>query len=548
MKKITICLLFVMVATQFGCKKFLQITPIDKLTGNNFYQSESDIESNIIDMYGQLFDKYVQTNTAGATGEFRSGEVIPSSNGNANRPTRYDVGLLGGHTRRIAFSGTTSGFQTIPITVVNDRLLLNAMGGTDPISNTTNVGRFANLQNWAEYYRVIQQANILVAKLTEGIPALTAEQTKAYIAEAKFIRCYCYFFMVRLYGDVVYYTEAYQKDPLPRENMVSVVNKCIADLTPAKGDLAPMVTNPAFKGVRASRGAAIGLLMNMNMWNAGFDPTNKIKYYQETKALGAEIRTLGFQLLNLADWNTVSKGRSDESLFELFSTINYNQSSSAFAQVFSLAPFGEAFIHFPYRLPEYDFRTSPCVFTADYMRKLYPDGVDDRLSTWFEDPFNQNAETFQLKKFAGNTFIEVGSSSQSGVPDNSFLIMRYSDAILLEAEACAELGGADEANAIARLNQIRDRARATAFPGGLNDAAIGLKDAIFWERAKELMGEGSHYFDLVRTKRILSRNYTDNPLTADKFGRGAWTWPISETALGSNPYMTLNAYWRGSGL
>ena len=62
------------------------------------------------------------------------------------------------------------------------------------------------------------------------------------------------------------------------------------------------------------------------------------------------------------------------------------------------------------------------------------------------------------------------------------------------------------------------------------------------------MGEGSHYFDLVRTKRILSRAYTDNPLTADKFGRGGWTWPIDASALSNNPYMTLNSYWIGTGL
>lgn len=546
MKKITICLLFVMVASQFGCKKFLQITPYDKLTGNNYYQSESDIESNITDMYGQLFDKYVQTNTAGATAEFRSGEVIPAASGNGNRPTRFDVGLLGGHTRRITNSGTTSGLQTIPTTVVNDRLLLNAMLPTDPTSNTPNVGRFWNLQTWNEYYRVIQQANILVSKLNEGIPALSAEQTKAYTAEAKFIRNYCFFYMVRLYGDIVYYTEPYQKDPLPRENMVSVVNKCIADLKTAKGDLPASVLNPALRGVRASKGAVIGLLMNMNMWQAGFDAPNKIKYYQETKALGAELRaTNAFRLLPLTEWNTVAKGRSEESLFELFSTVNYNGSANAFLQFYSLSAFGEAFIHFPYRLPEYDFRTSPCIFTADYMRKLYPvSEQDDRIAIWFDDAFNQNAETFQLKKFAGNTFIEVGSTSQSGIPDNSFLIMRYADALLLEAEACAELGGADVANAVDRLNDVRNRARATTFQGDPS----ALKDAIFWERAKELMGEGSHYFDLVRTKRILSRNYTDNPLTADKFARGAWTWPISETALSNNPYMTLNAYWRGSGL
>jgi hypothetical protein len=547
MKKITLCLLFAMIATQFSCKKFLSITPIDKLTGNNYYQSATDIESNITDLYGQLFDKYVQTNTAGGTGEFRSGEVIPAASGQGTRIVRPDVALVGGHNKRINNSGISGGFQPIVgSSVVNDRLLLNAVATQDPLTGINNPMLFVNLTRWAEYYKIIQSANILVSKLQEGIPALSGEQTKRYIAEAKFIRNYSYFFLVRLYGDVVYYTTPFQKDPLPRMDMVSVVKNCIADLKTSKNDLPFAITDPSLRGVRASRGAIIGLLMNMNMWNAGFDPANKTAYYQDTENLGAEIMgSQAYRLLPLSDWATVSKGRSEESLFELFSTVNYNVSSNPLAQPFKLAQFGESFIHFPYRLPEYDNRTSPCVFTAEYMKKLYPDLQDNRLAAWFDDPFNQNAETFQMKKFAGNTFLDSTNPLDNSIPDASFLIMRYADAILLRAEADAELNLPDKA--IENLNIVRQRASATAYPVGL-PADVALKDAIFWERAKELMGEGSHYFDLVRTKRITSKLYTDNPLTADKFARGGWTWPIDASALNNNPYMTLNTYWRGSGI
>jgi hypothetical protein len=243
----------------------------------------------------------------------------------------------------------------------------------------------------------------------------------------------------------------------------------------------------------------------------------------------------------LAEWAVVTKGRSEESLFELFSTINYTNSTA----VFGLAPIGEAFIHFPYKLPEYDNRTSPAVFTADYMKKLYPDVNDPRLSIWFEEPFNQNAETFQLKKFATNSPIDGGAGSQNALPDNTYLIQRYSDALLLLAEAYAELG--NEVDATKYLNLIRVKRGAASYPG-LVETASNVKDAIFYERAKELMGEGTHYFDLVRTKRIMNRNFTDNPLTSDKFNRGGWTWPIDPSALTNNPYMSLNSYWVGSGI
>ena len=380
MKKIIICLLVVLGTSQFSCKKFLNITPVDRLTGNNFYRSVEDIEANIIDMYGTLFQKYTVTNTAGATGEFRSGEVIPAE----QAPSwRYDIAQLGGHNRRAPNPRGVQGRMTIPAsTVFNDRTLNNVM-----FDFSGDSYEFHTLTNWNDYYRVIQSANLLVSKLEEGIPALSADQTKRYLAEAKFIRNYCYFTLVRLYGNVVYYTNPYQKDALARENMVSVIKKCIADLKPIKNDLPWSLSDPTQRGVRGSRGAVVGLLMNMNMWNAGFDAGNKQAYYEETVALGREITSSNaFRLLPLSDWATVSRGRSEESLFELFSTLNYGSNGAS-----RWAPFGETFIHFPYRLPEYSFRYSAAIFTEEYMRKLYQDEAEPRLLTWFDAPFDNNS-------------------------------------------------------------------------------------------------------------------------------------------------------------
>ncbi|HKG04987.1 MAG TPA: RagB/SusD family nutrient uptake outer membrane protein [Pedobacter sp.] len=538
MKKVIICLLIAVSASQYGCKKFLDITPKDKLTGNNFYQDANDIESNITDMYGMLFDKYTRTAFAGATGEFRSGEVVPALQGGDGR---YGSARLGGH-RRIAPnpSGSTDR-QNIPTTAVNDRTnMLEALARNQPWDGY----RFWDLTYWNEYYRVIQSANILVSKLEEGIPALTDAQTKRFLGEAKFIRSFSYFTMVRLYGDVVYYTNAFQKDPLPRENMVSVINKCIADVISNRKDLPLTFSDPSQKGVRASQGAAIGLLMNMYMWNAGFDLPNRNAYWTETVKLGEEIMSSGaFRLLNLSEWATVAKGRSDESLFELFRTLNYNNDrNNPFEQAYAYSPFGDAFIHFPYKQPEYTHRFSFNVFTSDYMHKLYPDESDGRLITWFVAPFDQNPETFQLRKFALNTFADANRPDLDLNPDNTYLIMRYADAILLRAEAEANLG---DDNAVITLNTLREKRGAAAFPGQYD---VNIKDAIFLERAKELMGEGSRYFDLVRTRRVLSKTWTDNPLTSDKFNRGGWTFPIDQSALFNNPYMQLNSYWIGTGL
>lgn len=488
-----------------SCKKFLNIQPIDKLTGNNFYQSKEDVVANIYDMSRRFFGKVNETHFVGATGEYRSGEVMHEPQADVG-PSREYVEVLGR----------------------ND--LLELLRGGKP----WDFYNFGAITDWTGYYQVIQSANILIEKLNEGIPGVSANEANQFKAEAAFIRSLSYFFMVRLYGDVAYYTDAFHSEPLPRENMVSVLNKCIADLKAYKDFLPWAYSDPALKGVRASRGSIIALLMNMNMWNAGFDRANANKYYTETATLGRElVASNAYRLLPIEQWSTVIKGRSDESLFEFYRSINYGDQNR------DVAPFGDMFLHYPYKRPEYTHRVSFAYFRAEYMQKLYPSNADKRAEAWFdEDIFADNGK-FMMLKFAANSF---ASGEENANPDNTFLIFRYAGEILLCAEALAELNEDNEA--IAMLNRVRQRAEAPLYNGG---GGQDLKDFIFLERSRELMGEGHHYFDLVRTRRILSSQWSYNVLTLDKYNRGAWTWPISSNALINNPFMTLNTYWVNGG-
>ncbi|WP_431200881.1 RagB/SusD family nutrient uptake outer membrane protein [Mucilaginibacter sp. P25] len=360
------------------------------------------------------------------------------------------------------------------------------------------------------------------------------QRKKQFEGEAAFIRGLAYFFMVRLYGDVPYYTDAYHSTALPRENMVSVLNKNIADLKKYKDGLPWTYSDPALKGVRASRGSVIALIMNMNMWNAGFDKPNATKYYQETADLGQElIKSNAYRLLPINEWATVIKGRSDESLFEFYRSINYGDQNT------NVAPIGDMFLHYPYKRPEYTHRISFAYFRAEYMQKLYSGTADKRATIWFNSDIYADNGKFMMLKFAQNSF---ATGEEDANPDNTFMIFRYAGEILLCAEALAELGQDDQA--IALLNKVRDRAEASRYTGG---GGQDLKDFIFLERSRELMGEGHHYFDLVRTRRIMNSEWSYNVLTLDKFNRGAWTWPISNNALANNPFMTLNMYWVNGG-
>ncbi len=173
------------------------------------------------------------------------------------------------------------------------------------------------------------------------------------------------------------------------------------------------------------------------------------------------------------------------------------------------------------------------------MQKLYPESSDLRSTIWFnEDIFTDNGK-FMMLKFAQNSF---STGEEDANPDNTFMIFRYAGALLLDAEAKVNLNL--DQQAITSLNKVRARSEASLYSGG---GGKDLLDFIFLEESRELMGEGSHYFDLIRTKRVLSNEWTYNVLTIDKFNRGAWTWPIASNALNNNPYMVLNTYWVNGG-
>ncbi|TKC10908.1 RagB/SusD family nutrient uptake outer membrane protein [Pedobacter polaris] len=403
--------------------------------------------------------------------------------------------------------------------------------GEKYVPQWNNGWTWGNMTKWKPFYDIIASANLLYKQI-DAVPAgvLSEAEIKRYKAEAVFMRNLCYFFLVRLYGDVPYNTDALTTNALPRTPMVKVLNNCIADLEAVKGDLPWTYANPSLVGVRAMRGGAIALLMHMHMWAAGFDSeTNKPTYYAAVKRLGVEISSstdYGLMTYTQEDSKRLFKGRTKESLFEIFQSFNNGESFSVYANL------GYVLSHYPY-LGQQTFTTSRGFYLKTWMDKIYSDGEPDaRKELWFENR-TVNNNTFQFKKFA-NVFVN-GITVQN---DDDLIIFRLSDAYLLAAEASAELGEDNEAKIY--LNKVRNRANATP----IGSTGEKLKEDIYHERVRELMGEGHYYYDLVRTKRICDPEYCLAPISVTSFNAGAWTWPIDESALIENPSMTLNNYWR----
>jgi hypothetical protein len=503
MKKYTIILLAALTFSSLSCKKFLNIVPTDALSGNNFWQTQKDVET----FTNGLYSKFRSKVNAGfiTIGDLRSAPI--TSDGN--------YGAL------LAINDIRS-LQSISSPLV----------GSNPVQTQWTTGWiFRNMTLWKPFYEIIVSANLLYKQVDE-MPAgvLSAAESKRYKAEAVFMRNLCYFFMIRLYGDVPYYTTALNTNAVPRMPMVQVLNKCIADMNAVKADLPWTYADPSMVGVRAMRGGAIALLMHMNMWAAGFDAeTNKNAYYTAVKDLGAEISTAtDYTLLSYTqeDNKRLFKGRTKESLFEVFQSFNSGERFSGYANL------GYVLSHYPY-LGQTSFTTSRGYYSKLWMDKIYTDGAPDlRKDLWFENRTVNNT-SFQFKKFA-NVYVD-GVTVRN---DDDLIIFRLSDAYLLTAEALAGLG--EDGDARVYLNKVRQRAGAAAIAS----TSEQLKEDIYYERVRELMGEGHYYYDLVRTKRVCDPKYCLAPIAVTNFNAGAWTWPIDQSALTENPSMTLNNYWR----
>lgn len=498
MKKYIIYLLSIITLCLAGCgKDFLNVTPKEDLSGNNYWKSEQDAEQFLIGIYAAFRDATMTRMFFPATGDLRCAPI----------------------NRTSATSGEDRDYLSY--------LRANLMNAT--LEDRFDFFGFKEIIKWDAFYKMVQLANIVVYEMDQLEPEILAPDKKAqYQAEAVFLRNLAYFFMVRLYGDVPYYTEAYHSEAIGRLDMVTVLTLGLEDMAAHYQNLPWTYDDPSIVGNRAMRGSAIALMMHMNMWIAGFTSQDPAPFYEAVAALGKEIMEENqgaYELLSLERTKEIFKGRTKEGLFEITQNLNYGET-------FHLsAPFSDYVLRFPNKVTTRSY----IYYDNKFMEELYPlNAVDERQSVWFDEYLYNTDGMMQMLKFS-NIFMEEGEDYN---PDDNQIVFRYADAILLRAEALAELGRDGEAKTV--VNVIRARAQADLATSEVGDE---LKDFIWWERTRELMGEGHFFYDLVRTRKVVNSKYTAAPINVDAFNRGAWTWPIHPDALKNNPYMTLNTYW-----
>lgn len=376
---------------------------------------------------------------------------------------------------------------------------------------------------WNKGFSGVFRVNTLLSKLPDV--DMDAGLKARFEAEAKFLRAFYYFDLIRLFYEIPLLTE-----PIAPENMYEieqvsadmVYDQIEADLLAAIPDLPTTVPKSTEAG-RATIGSARALLGKVYLWRERYDLA--AQQFAEVNGTPGAASQFGYELLtDFADlWDTSNKFNS-ESIFEVAHSSKSNAGWGCIGCTegnvlnIMLAPRGYNVLDAS-RAPNYVSGWSFNPVTQDLVDQFDLGGgqFDGRYSAsitnvdsleqvgvlTYEKGY-QNTGYF-LAKFAGS---QDDVSTGGGAYELNFFQNEYeirlADTYLMEAEALVR-SGANGARAQALVDAVRARAGMASIPATIEN--------IMHERRLELAGEGHRWFDLVRTGQaatvLASRGYVD---------------------------------------
>lgn len=382
---------------------------------------------------------------------------------------------------------------------------------------------------WGYYYAGIDRVNrILANKDRVELPSQEAEATyKRLIAEAKLLRGICYFDLVRMWGDVPLKLTASDKTEnfaMTRTDREEVYQQIVEDMADAAKDLPWHDASSSYEG-RPTKGAAMGLLARAYLFRAGYSlrqngkmerPDNYLEYYGKVKEICAELINSHHHSLN-ASYEKVFRNvcenimEPNEVMYEIqfYNPSGENDHSSKIGS---------------YNSPEIDRNSSyglgnSFIKTTHFAYDWYEEGDIRRETAIATFKIDANDKVIPIPRSKSYTWAP-GKWRRNWIPgppkdlenmDINFILLRYSDILLMYAEAVNEVEGRLDPLAIECLNQVRRRAYGVKpetadpsidFTSDDFPTQQSVRDYLFVERARELCFEGFRRFDLIRWNKL----------------------------------------------
>jgi hypothetical protein len=386
---------------------------------------------------------------------------------------------------------------------------------------TSGTNEVVNL--WGAIYAAINRANLVIEGVNANASLLTPAQVKQYIAEAKFLRAFCYYSLLQLYAKP-YITDAGaslgvplrlkgEKDltgnDLKRSTVAEVYAQILKDLNEAELDLALTLV-----ATRASRNTAIAF---------------KTRVYLAMGNLPSVV-TEANKIVSLTAPFVATSGRANK----LEPNIN---------TVFGGSYAGdEALLTFP-------------------MADLDAPGTQNQLAFYYNVETNGagGGQEFFLNPTgiysnaafaAGSTDARKGLTTPSGAntyltkfkkpsPYTDFVpAIRYAEVLLNLAEATVVT---DPVRSIALLTAVRQRSNPGYVFSATDVLPTNLKNTILTERRIELLGEGFRSPDVMRLGLgFAAKSGSQGTAPAIPFNTAGYIWPISSIEVQNNKLIVQN--------
>jgi len=399
--------------------------------------------------------------------------------------------------------------------------------------------------NWTGFYKTIGRVNTAIKYIPQAA-SFDANATPTVVnnalAQCYAMRALCYFYIIRIWGDPVVWTEPYadvsKEDERPRSPKDSVLkNLVIPDLEKAYSLIQKNQTPSVWE---INEAAICAIAADVYMWRSH---DNKIQPdYEKVKSWIQNLfkaKAPTGKVFGGISGGDLEPGSNFKALFldpsktkESIWSIHWDNTFNGCACIpvsvglsNNQARFDSA-LQVDWRQVKADIRMPATIDTLNGL------GHNDKLLKYFN-----MSGVFSMP--SGTTATDL----------NVYLVMyRLGDIYLTYAEALNKTG--DLANALKYLNYIRVRAGLPAYVA--SDPAVSaanMESTILNERRFELYGEGKRWWDLVRTGRvmqvmdpILKQRQRRLGTTEDGFGGdpNKILWPLYRTLLEDNKKLVQN--------
>src|SRR6267378_63328 len=395
---------------------------------------------------------------------------------------------------------------------------------------------------WGSAYGIINRANTVL----DRVPAITMDPTlrDRLLNEARFLRANSYFNLVRSFGDVplleheVKSLDALRVSRAPAADVYALI---VSDLQQAMAGLPPSYSSSDVG--RITSGAAQAMLAKVYL--------TRQDWANAAQTAGQLIATDRYALL--PNWKDCFKIATEivnkESIFE----VNYDglldPGAGSVHTLFSLPadfPGGDAYglMTVAPSLASLFAASDTRGKNGTFITSPYVDALGD-TAKWADPPATLGPAFI---KYLDQTDFQNMHQRAWQRQSNNWIVLRYADVLLMYAEAVNE-GGASVAAMTAEqaLNAVRTRAGIGPV-SGLSTAAF--RDSVWLERRREFVFEGQRWFDLSRWG-VLDSVITAKTTELENISPGETTvhgapnnlLPLPQTELSKNPNLTQNPGW-----